>query len=117
MVTERHRVVLERRLEDAQDDWNNQTDTEYADPETLSVYGWSAPATNSTALVSGDNRVVTTVQLLCPERHQLADGDKVTLPYAPAGVFVVQADPMEYNASPFSSWQPGKVVNLKRVTG
>ena len=112
----RYKVVLERRLEDERDEWGNQTDTKFSDPEDLDVFGWAAPS-GSEPVTAGDNRVVVEVQLLAPADTGVASGDVITLPRNPAGRHRVLADPQEYNASPFSSWQPGVVINLRKVTG
>ena len=87
------------------------------------VYGWFTTSSDERdkrggpGPATGDNRVVTHLQLLAPEALALAAGDLVATPYGPVGNFRVIGRALENNASPFSGWRPGKVWNLTEATG
>lgn len=117
MLAGRHRVEWEQQLHAATDEWGNDTGIEYAAPVDMGVYGWYAASADPGQQTAGDNRVVADVTLLAPFGCPFSDGDRVTLPYAPGGVFKVVGMPLDYNANPFSAWRPGVSVNLKKVTG
>lgn len=116
-MIERHEVTIERLITGGVGAWGNQDEETYGSPTPERVFGWSSPTSVEPQMLSGDNRVIVTVQMLCAERVQLHPGDKVTLPYAPVGTFKVVGRPEEFNASPFSGWKAGKVVNLEEVSG
>lgn len=78
----------------------------------VAVYGWSTPSSVEPKL-AGHDRVVVDQELLVPPENTIGAHDLVDLP---DGQYQVIGEPEDMNNGPFG-WQPGKVVNLRRVTG
>lgn len=94
-----------------EDAWGN-TVSGWADPVEKRVYGWGAPAT-SEPKVAGHNRDVVELELLVPPGFECSPHDRMVL------------DSLEYEViggvemfdhNPFG-WNPGGIVNLRRVSG
>ncbi|GAA1891823.1 hypothetical protein [Williamsia serinedens] len=107
------------------DDWGNETDS-WADPVPQPVYGWGAPGRQDAAepKVVGHDRVVVETELLVPSGFTCSPQDRVILDFDPdtwtedAGIpeHDVLGEVESYDRGPFG-WNPGGVVNLRRVTG
>lgn len=76
------------------------------------VYGWSTPLSTEPA-VAGHDRVVVDVQLMVPPGFPAGPYDVIDLP---DGEYQVIGQPEDFNHGPFG-WQPGTVLNLRKVTG
>lgn len=76
------------------------------------VYGWGAPQSDEPKL-AGHDREVVEVELLVPPGFECSHRDLMVLD----GVeFEVIGDPEMFDHSPFG-WNPGGVVNLRKVNG
>lgn len=78
----------------------------------VKVYGWSTPFTTEPKL-AGHDRVIVDVELLVPPGFPSAPGSVIDLP---VGQFEVIGEIQDYTRGPFG-WEPGGVVNLRRITG
>lgn len=77
------------------------------------VYGWSTPSTTEPKL-AGHDRVVVDVELLVPPGFGVGPHDLVDLP--DVGQFEVIGEPEDFTKGPFG-FQPGAVINLRKVDG
>lgn len=80
------------------------------------VYGWHTPSTTDPKLAGHPDRVIVDVELLVTPDFAPTPKSRIGLPSGPAGRFEVIGDVQDCNHGPFG-WQPGSVVNLRRVTG
>lgn len=78
----------------------------------VKVYGWSTPSSTEPKR-AGRDEVVVDVELLVPPDFVVAADDLIDLP---DGQYEVLGDPEDYNHGPFG-FQPGKIVNLQKVSG
>jgi len=78
----------------------------------VAVYGWSTPSSTEPKL-AGHDRVIVDQELLVPPDSTISAHDLVDLP---DGQYQVIGEAEDFNSGPFG-WQPGKVINLRRVTG
>jgi hypothetical protein len=77
------------------------------------VYGWANPV-NSEPKVAGHDRVVVEMELYAPPAFHPGPQDLIDIPGS--GQFEVIGYPEDYNHGPFG-FQPGYVINLRRVEG
>lgn len=77
------------------------------------VYGWSTPSTTEPKL-AGHDRVTVDIELLAPPEFTVGPHDLVDLPGE--GQFEVIGYPEDFTKGPFG-FQPGVVVNLRKVEG
>lgn len=111
--------------------WHARTNTgadRFRDPPTYSppkdqpgtpvqVIQWAAAQSNAPGNQQlGHQRVVSDVELFVLPGFAPRPGDLIDLPAGPAGQFEVVGDPEDYNHG-FHQWQPGNVVQLRRVVG
>lgn len=76
------------------------------------VYGWGAPQSNEPKL-AGHDREIVDVQLLVPPGFECSHRDLMVLD----GVeYEVIGAPEHFDHSPFG-WNPGGVINLRKVAG
>lgn len=98
------------------DGYNRQvpayTPEKTAEGTPKAVYGWANP-TNTEPKLAGHDRVVVDVELYTPPGFNPGPHDLIDLPQ---GQFEVIGYPEDYNHGPFG-FQPGYVVNLRRVEG
>lgn len=96
----------------------------YRDPDTFTpakgdlgtphpAYGWAAPQSSEPKIV-GHDRTVVEVELYCPADFNPGPGDLIDLPTGKQ--YVVIGEPEDHNHG-FHEWQPGNVINLRRVEG
>lgn len=76
------------------------------------VYGWSSPDTSEPKL-AGHDRDVVEVELLVPSGFSCGPRDRMVLDGV---VFEVIGEPEMSDHNPFG-WNPGGVVNLRKVSG
>lgn len=98
----------------AVDDLGN-TVAGYGDPVQLKVYGWGAPQTAEPADATAAARELIDVALLVPPGFPARARDRFTLD-DPAALYEVVGDPQMSDHNPFG-WNPGGVLNLRRVAG
>jgi hypothetical protein len=84
----------------------------FAAAQDVKVYGWWVPQSDEPG-VSGQDRVTVDVKLAGPPSLEVGHRDRFVLP---SGTFDVVGDVEDYTHGPFG-WQPGVVVNLRRVEG
>lgn len=86
----------------------------------LRVYGWGPPlalrGAGESRPMEAQERVVVDIELLVPPDFPATERDLIDLPSGPAGQFEVIGVPNDYSKGPFG-WQPGKVINLRKVDG
>jgi hypothetical protein len=83
----------------------------------VNVIQWAPPGSHADQpKLAGHDRVIVDVELFVPPGFTPAPGDLIDLPSGPAGQFMVIGYPEDYNHG-FHGWQPGSVVNLRRVEG
>lgn len=78
---------------------------------TVAVYGWSVPSSAEPKL-AGHDRVTVDIELLAPD-FTPGPHDRIDLP---DGQYEVVGATQDYNTGPFD-WQPGGVINLRKVDG
>ena len=86
----------------------NQSDT-YLAPVDVAVYGWAAPAPEERT----SERVVIDLRMYAPSGTAANSRDRFILP---DGTYEAQGPAQSYDYGPFG-WQPGVVINLRRVEG
>lgn len=101
---------------DAEDDYGREatmfTPARDVDGVQVAVYGWANPAGTEPKL-AGHDRVEVEVELYAPPGFNPGPHDLIDLP---SGQFEVVGYPEDYMHGPFG-FQPGYVVNLRRVEG
>jgi hypothetical protein len=100
-------------VEDSYNTEAGYTPARDVDGTQYEVYGWSTPATQEPKL-AGHDRVEVDVELLVPPDFPVGPHDLVDLP--DVGQFEVIGYPEDFTKGPFG-FQPGAVVNLRRVEG
>ncbi|GAA2071677.1 hypothetical protein [Williamsia deligens] len=93
------------------DDWGNVTDFWFP-AVSKPVYGWGAPM-GSEPKVAGHDRVVVEVEVLVPPGFECSPKDRLVLE---GDEYEVIGPVEDYGHGPFG-WNPGGVVNVRRVTG
>lgn len=94
-------------------DSHNQPVDAWAAPVDVAVYGWSAPQSEEV----DTTRVVVDLKVYAPPTFAPSFRDRIVIPTGPnAGTFEVVGEVEDYNHGPFG-WNPGNVVNLRRVEG
>lgn len=83
-----------------------------ADGVEKAVYGWANP-TGTEPKLAGHDRVVVEMELYSPPAFNPGPHDLIDLP---GGQFEVIGYPEDYTHGPFG-FQPGYVINLRRVEG
>ncbi|MGO3325318.1 hypothetical protein [Gordonia sp. (in: high G+C Gram-positive bacteria)] len=84
----------------------------WATPVVREVYGWGSPQTSEPKL-AGHDREIVEVELLVPPGFSCSARDRMVLD----GVeFEVIGGPEMFDHNPFG-WNPGGIVNLKKVDG
>lgn len=95
-----------------QDDDHGNAVAGWADPVEKRVYGWGAPG-GAEPKLAGHDRVVVQVELLVPPAFECSPRDRMVLD----GLEYDVIGPVEaYDHNPFG-WNPGGVINLRRVEG
>jgi hypothetical protein len=79
------------------------------------VIGWQVPASDE-PIVAGHDRVVVDVELGVPPGFTMSPRAVVDLPYGPEGRFQVVGEIRTAEGNPFL-WNPGGIVNLRRIDG
>lgn len=103
-----HRVWSE---DGSYDDHGNPAE-DWSAPVVKAVYGWGAPNGDEPKM-AGHDRVTVQVELLVPPGFVCSPRDRILLD----GVEHEVIGPVEsYDHNPFG-WNPGGVVNLRRVEG
>lgn len=94
-----------------------ETSDDYTPPKdsagtAVKVYGWSTPKSDEPKL-AGHDRIIVDLELLIPPDMTLGPYDLVDVD----GVqYEVIGEPEDYNHG-FHAWQPGRVANLRKVSG
>lgn len=96
---------------DGTDAHGNPTEV-WAGPVERPVYGWGAPQSSEPKL-AGHDREVVDVELLVPPGFECSHRDRMVLDGVEHEVI---GGPEMFDHSPFG-WNPGGVVNLRRVSG
>lgn len=95
-----------------EDDAHGNPVAGWSDPVDKRVYGWGAPNSAEPKL-AGHNRVVVEVELLVPPDFDCSPQDRVVLDGAE---YDVLGTVESFGHNPFG-WNPGGIVNLRRVEG
>lgn len=93
------------------DEYGNDTEG-WSAAVTKAVYGWGAPNTDEPKL-AGHDRDTVSIELLVPPGFVCGARDRMILDGLE---YEVIGDPETYDHNPFT-WNPGGVVNLRRVNG
>src|SRR5690606_34434598 len=99
-------------IEGPEDDMGVPTEG-WSDWAPHKVYGWGAPQTAEPKLAGHDRQVVEIEVLVPPDFPALSHRAQARLD---GGVFDVLGSVERYDHNPFG-WDPGGVLNLKRVEG
>mgnify|MGYP001439631734 CR=1 FL=1 len=117
-----HTVGHREYLASATEDAHGNPIATWAPPVTRRVYGWGAPTTSEPKL-AGYTREVVEIELLVPPGYSSSHRDRVILDFdeeswtEDAGIpeHEVIGGPEMYDHNPFG-WNPGGVVNLRKVS-
>lgn len=89
---------------------HGRTPGTFSDPQDRMVYGWAVPTSDEPKTV-GENRLVVDLVVYAP--WTCSDKDRITIL---GRDFEVTGEPEDYNRGPFG-WQPGYVINCRRIRG
>lgn len=82
----------------------------------VAVYAWAVP-TSTEPKLAGHDRVIVDLELLAPPETLIGPYDLVDITDGEyAGQYEVLGDPADYNHGPWL-FRPGKVINLRKVSG
>lgn len=105
-------VLLHRYLGAGRDSHGNVIPS-YAPPVTVAGVG-VAPGSSSEPRSGGSSRVITGMAIFLPPDVSVNPQDQITVR---GQLYMVEGDMSGAWANPFTGWNPGAEVTLKRVTG